>query len=75
MDYKVTIQKYEICYHISESYRPNNSPAEAAIQEVEKRTYCIMAKKNIPLRLWDFALTYTCETGSFTDSGSQYACD
>ena len=67
------IRRHHIKHHISAPRRPNENPAEAAIREVKKRWYRIMKKKRVPRRLWDFAITWICETGNLTVSSSRYA--
>ena len=68
-----TIRKADIRYHVSAPRRPNENPAEASIREVKKRWYRLKAKRNIPNRLWDFGISYVCETGNITVSSSRYA--
>ena len=67
------IRRSEIKQHVSSPYRPNENPAEGSIRELKKRLYRIMMKKKIPRRLWDFCLTWVCETGNVTVSSSRYA--
>ena len=52
------IRRTGIKHHVSGPRRPNENAAEAAIREVKKRWYRIMAKENIPARLWDFGITW-----------------
>ena len=67
------MRENRISFHISEPYRPYQTPAESAVREIKKRWYRIMMKKDIPKRLWDFGLVWICETGNLTVSSSRYA--
>ena len=67
------IRRANIDYHVTSPRRPNENPAESAIREVKKRWYRIQHKKNIPSRLWDYGITWVCETGNVTVSSSKYA--
>ena len=58
---------------MSTPYRPNENPAEGCIREIKRRLYRLIHKKKIPYRLWDFALSWVCETGNVTVSSSRYA--
>ena len=53
--------------------RPNENPAESAIRDVKSRWYRLQAKKKVPDRLWDFGISYICETGNVIATGSRYA--
>ena len=53
--------------------RPNENPAESAIWDVKSRWYRLQAKKKVHDRLWDFGISYICETGNVIATGSQYA--
>ena len=68
-----TIRRNHIESHVSAPYRPNENPAEASIREVKKKWYRIQAKKNVPERLWDYEISWVCETGNVTTSSSRYA--
>lgn len=67
------IRKSGIRYHVSGPRRLNENPTEAAIREVKKRWYRIMQKHNVPQRLWDYGITWVCETMNVTVSSSRYA--
>ena len=71
--FRKTLNKYKIPYHVSSPRRPNENPAEGSIREVKRRWYRIMTKKNVPPRLWDFGLDWTCETGNLTVTSSKYS--
>ena len=51
----------------------NENPAESAIREVKKQWYRIMMKKSVPQRLWDYRMTWVCETNNVTVSSSRYS--
>mgnify|MGYP003326537431 FL=1 len=68
-----TIRRAQILYHVSQPYTPRENPAEGSIREIKRRLYRIMHKKNIPWRLWDFILSWICETGNVVVSSSPYA--
>lgn len=66
-------RKYEIKYHVSGPWRPNENPAEQAIHEVKKGCYRIVLKKNVPLRLWDYGFIWVCEIDNVCANLSNYA--
>ena len=68
-----TIRKFNINYHVSGPKRPNENPAESAIREVKTRWYRLQAKKKVPDRLWDFGISYICETRNVIATSSRYA--
>ena len=49
--FMTALRRYEVKWHISQPYRPNENPSEAAIQYIKKKVYHKMAKKGIPERL------------------------
>ena len=65
-----TIRRAHIPFHVSQPYTPRENPAEGSIREVKRRLYRIMHKKGIPWRLWDFILSWICETGNVIVSSS-----
>lgn len=67
------IRKYEIKYHVLGPRRPNENPAKQAIHEVKKGWYCIVLKKNVPLRLWDYGFIWVCEIDNGCANLSNYA--
>lgn len=67
------IRRANIQFHVSGPRRPNKNPTEAAIREVKKRWYRVMAKRSVLQRLWDFGITWVCETANVTVSSSRYA--
>jgi hypothetical protein len=67
------IRRYEIKYHVSGPRRPNENPAEQSIHEIKKRWYCIMLKKKVPPRLWDYGFVWVCETENLCANFSKYA--
>jgi hypothetical protein len=67
------IQKYEIKYHVSGPLQPNENPAEQSIHEVKKQWYCIMLKREVPARLWDYGFSWVCETENICVNLSKYA--
>ena len=70
-----TLRRNNIRSHVSAPRRPNENPAEASIRDVKKRWYRIQHKRNIPDRLCDYGISWVCETGNVTASGSRYAHD
>ena len=69
------ICRCQIRHHVSSPWRPNKNPAEGSIRELRKRLYRLMMKKKITSRLWDFSLSWVCETCNVTVSSSRYAND
>ena len=68
-----TVRDSNIDFHISGVRRPNENPAEGSIRQIKQRWYRIMTKKQVPRRLWDYGLVWTCETGNLCVSSSRYA--
>ena len=68
-----TIRKNDIKYHVSGPRRPNENPAEGNIREIKKKWYRIQSKTNAPDRLWDYGISYVCETGNLTVNSSRYS--
>lgn len=68
-----TIRRANIDYHVSGPRRPNENPAEGAIRDIKMRWYRLQTKMNVPDRLWDFGITYVCETGNIIPTSSKYA--
>ena len=62
------IRRCEIKHHVSPPRRPNKNPAEGSIRDLKKQLYRIMMKKKVPQQLWDFILSWVCETGNVTVS-------
>ena len=71
--FQETVRKADIKCHVSGPRRPNENPAESAIRDVKSRWYRLQAKKKVPDRLWDFGISYICETGNVIATGSRYA--
>ena len=67
------IRREEIKFHISSPRRPNENPAEGSIREMKKRWYRVMHKKNAPPRLWDYGISWVCETYNITANNSRYS--
>ena len=68
-----TVIKYDTQYHISSPRRPNEDPVEGSIRQIKKRYYCIILKKKVPERLWDYVLVWIRKTGNLYVSSSHYA--
>ena len=66
------IRRACIPYHVSQPRSPNENPAERSILEIRKRLYRIMHKKKVPKRLWDFGVSWVCETSNITVNSLQY---
>jgi hypothetical protein len=71
--FKDNLRRAEIKHHVSTPRRPNENPAEGSIREVKKRWYRMMTKKNVPKRLWDYGISWVCETGNVIANSSRYA--
>ena len=67
------LRKHHINYHVSQPYKPDENPADGSIREVKKKYYRLKVKHNVPDRLWDFLVSYTCEIGNVTVTSSKYA--
>jgi hypothetical protein len=70
MKYK---RRSEIAYHISHPRRPNENPVEGGIRELKRHFYRFQHKYQVPLRLWDYLLSYTSEILSITVNTSRYS--
>ena len=57
-----SIRKNDIKYHVSAPHRPNENSAEGNIREIKKKWYRVQAKINAPDRVWDYEISYVCET-------------
>lgn len=55
------VQKYSIDYHVSELYWPEQNATEGVIRELHKKWFCIMVKKKVPKRLWDYVIRWVAE--------------
>lgn len=67
------IRRAGIKHHVSGPQRPNQNPTEAAIREVKRRWYRIQQKEDVPKQLWDFGISWVCETANVTVSSPRYA--
>ena len=67
------IRKHWIKHHVSAPRRPNENPAEGSIREIKKCAYRVMVEKGIPDRLWDYVITWVCETGNICANSSRYS--
>ena len=67
------VRKYKIDYHVSSPRRPNENPAEGTIRELKRRFYRVLVRKRVPRRLWDYLMTWICETNNLSVSSSKYA--
>ena len=68
-----TVRKHHIKFRVSEPRKPEQNPSEGGIREIKRRWYHLMMKKKVPKRLWDFGITWICETGNLAVSSSRYA--
>ena len=68
-----TLRRNHIRHHTSAPRRPNENPAEGSIRELKKKWNRIQAKRNVPNRLWNYGITWVCETGNVTSISSRYA--
>ena len=62
------VRKNDIDYHVTEPERHNQNPAEGIIREIRRKWYCIMVRKRVPRRLWDYGMHWVCETNGLTYS-------
>ena len=58
---------------MSQPRTPKENPAEGSIREVKKRFYRMKEKHGVHDRLWDFLISYVCETGNVIANGSKYS--
>ena len=68
-----SIRKYEIKTHVSAPRRPNENPVEGAIRGIKNGWYRIQTKLHVPYRLWNYGITYVCETGNLIVYSSRYS--
>ncbi len=71
--FQEAIRKANIQFHVSGPRRPNENPAEGTIRDIKMRWYRIQTNKNVPNRLWDFGISYVCETGNIIPTSSKYS--
>jgi hypothetical protein len=69
-EFMQTVRKYNIEHHVSEPHRPQQNRAESVIREVKRKWFRQMTKRRVPRRLWDFGITWICETMSLTANSS-----
>jgi hypothetical protein len=68
------IRRYKIRYHVSGRMRPKENPGEQqGIYELKKRWYCIMLKKKVLPRLWDYGFIWVCKMDNICANMSNYA--
>ena len=69
-EFQATVQKHAIDFHVTEPHCHNQSKVEGVVQEIRKRWFCIMLKKKVPMRLWDYGIKWVCEVMQHTASTS-----
>ena len=62
------IRRNRIKTHVSAPRRPNENSAEGSICEVKRKWYNLQSKKKIHGRLWDYGMSWICETGNVTQN-------
>ena len=60
------VRTHGIMHCTSEPHRPQENRAESVIREVKKRWFRQMTKRQVPARLWDYAIVWVCEIMSLT---------
>ena len=60
-EFQRQVRKNDIRTHVSEAYRPNQSPAEGVVREIKKKWYRLMFKKRVPKVFWDYGMCWVCE--------------
>ena len=71
--FQETIRRADIKHHVSSPYRSNENPAESAIRDLKLRWYRLQTKMDVPNRLWDYGISYVCETGNVIVNTSKYS--
>ena len=66
-EFMMQIRQHGIDYHISETQRHNENPAEGVIREIRKKWYRILVRKHVPKRLWDYGFVWVSEIMSMTN--------
>ena len=69
-EFQSTVWKHAIDLHVTEPHRHNQSMVEGVVQEIRKRWFCIILKKKVPRRLWDYGVKWVCEVMQRTASTS-----
>ena len=69
-EFQSTVWKHAINLHVTEPHRHNQSKVEGIVQEIRKRWFCIMLKKKVPRRLWDYGVMWVCKVMQCTASTS-----
>ena len=60
------IRKHDIDFHISEKGYHNQNPVEGVIQELRRKWYRVMVRKQVPVKLWDYGFQWVSEIQSLT---------
>ena len=47
-------RKHGIDLHITDTYCYKKSKVEGMIREIRKKCFCVMLRKNLPRKLWDY---------------------
>jgi ribosomal protein L31E len=61
-----SVRHYRINWRMSEPFSPWQNKAETAVRIVKQRWKRLMVTKSVPVRLWDFALSWICQIYSRT---------
>ena len=69
-EFQSTVRKHTINLHVTEPHCHNQSKVEGLVREIRKRWFCIMLKKKVRKRLWDYGINWVCEVMQHTASTS-----
>lgn len=61
-----SVKHYRIDWKLSEPFSPWQNKAETAVRIIKQRWKRLMMVKCVPIRVWDFALTWICQIYSRT---------
>jgi hypothetical protein len=64
-----TLKRYEVAHWQTEPYSPWQNHAEDQIREVRRRWMLMRQRKNIPPRLWDYAMNHITKLMNLTAQG------
>ena len=62
------VRNHKIDLHVAKPDRHNQSKVEVVITEMRKKLFCIILRKKVPCRLWDYVIKWVTETMQKTDS-------
>jgi hypothetical protein len=69
-EFMKTCRQHDIRVTRTEAERSNQNPAEGVICEVRRKWFCIMIRKRVPQKLWDYGVRWTAPSHAADIDGS-----